>query len=88
MSKSITVKKLIKLLSKADPHRQVILASDSEGNSYSPLATISEGAYKPSSKWAGEVGLDVLDQEAIELGHTEDDVLVGGKPALILYPHR
>ena len=79
----ITVKTLRKLLSKEQGDRRIILASDSEGNSFSPLETISQGAYKHPN----EIGLEVLDEEAIALGHIEDHVLVGGKPALILYPH-
>ena len=53
----MTVSELIAELQKADGDRQVILAKDTEGNAYSPLDYLWEGAYRPYSGWAGEVGL-------------------------------
>lgn len=79
------VKELIKLLEKEDENRIVIMSSDGEGNSFSPLCDISTGAYLADSSYSGEVGLEKLTPEAIKDGYTEEDVIKGEK-ALILYP--
>lgn len=80
------VKELIKLLQKENPERIVVMASDAEGNSYSPLDGISTAAYKAETTWSGEVGLEKLSEEDRAAGYTEEDVLEGGKPCVILHP--
>jgi len=79
----MTVAQLIKRLQKEDPERIVILSSDSEGNSYSELYADAIG----TAAWNGEeVGLEELTPELEKRGYTEEDLLEGGKPALILSP--
>ena len=49
------VRDLIEALASEDPEREVIMASDAEGNGYSPLSSLYAGMYLPESTWAGEV---------------------------------
>lgn len=52
----MTVKGLIKKLSKLDPSLRVILARDSEGNDFSPaVESLSTGRYNPRCTWAGSI---------------------------------
>jgi hypothetical protein len=37
-----------------DPYHEIILAKDSEGNSFSPLASLSFGDYQADSTWSGD----------------------------------
>ncbi len=80
------VKELKKLLNQFDDEDIVVMAKDSEGNSYSPLADIWDGKYKAECIWAGEVGLRELTTELIELGYSEEDILEDGENAIILCP--
>lgn len=81
----MTVAALIKLLSKEDPKRIVVLSADSEGNSYSPLSGAGTAAYVADSTWSGSIGLEKLTPALKKQGYTDEDVL-DGKPALVLYP--
>lgn len=84
----MTVKELRDLLQDVDGDRIVILASDSEGNHYSPLADCYDSyAFRSTNIYSGDVGLEQLTQGDIDAGYTEDDV-VHGKPALVLFPIR
>jgi hypothetical protein len=83
---TITVGELIEKLKQEDPKRIVVMAKDSEGNSYSPLASFWAGAYCAENTWSGEVGFEKLTPEDEKDGFTEDDVLEGGRPAIILSP--
>lgn len=80
------VKKLIKLLQEEDPNAIVIMAKDGEGNSYSPLSEFWSGAYRAETTWYGEVGYSKLTEELEEAGYTEEDLIEGGEPAIILSP--
>lgn len=51
---SITVKTLIKQLSKLDPDAQVILQKDPEGNGYSPLAGSEQAVYSDDTVYSLE----------------------------------
>ena len=82
---SMKIKELIKLLEKEDPDRIVIMASDAEGNSYSPLSSVWTAAYKAENTWSGEVGLEILTEEDIKRGYSEEDVLKG-KKAIVFSP--
>ena len=82
----MTVRELIDILQNEDPNRIVIMARDSEGNGYSPLRNFWIGAYQPDSTYSGEVGMERLTKEDEDDGYTEEDVIEGGQPALILTP--
>jgi hypothetical protein len=83
---TMTVKDLIAELQDHDPDRVVIISKDAEGNGYSPLSCALTGAYRAETTWRGEVGLESLDEDDIASGYTEEDVLKGGVPALVLVP--
>jgi|6_EtaG_2_1085325.scaffolds.fasta_scaffold63672_2 hypothetical protein len=62
------------------PEHEVIIASDAEGNSYSPIDGFEE------SSWDGEsVGLVFLDEAYKAQGYTEEDVL-DGETVFVIYP--
>jgi hypothetical protein len=81
----MTVRELIEALADEDPNREVIMAKDGEGNSYSPLSSYWTGAYYADSTWSGKAGLEAITDEDREAGFDEADI-VQGKPALILCP--
>lgn len=82
----MTVKELIEKLQKIDHQdRIIVMASDAEGNSYSPLSGFWLGIYKPENNSSGEVGLEKLTVYDIKCGYTEEDLLEGDK-AVILSP--
>ena len=83
--KNMTVAELIEKLKDVDPDRIVIMASDAEGNDYSPLYSFWEGAYKAETTWYGEVGIEELTEEDWNKGYREEDVVDGDK-AIILCP--
>lgn len=64
-----------------DPERIIVLASDAEGNSYSVLGGGYEYTYKD-----GEIGLEKLTEKDKKAGYSEEDVLEGGKKAIVLFP--
>jgi hypothetical protein len=83
------VKKLIKLLKKQDPDRLVVLSTDGEGNSYSPVSDMSTGGYRAENTWSGEVGPEEFTDEMKEAGYYDEDDVYNGKddvPALVLWP--
>jgi hypothetical protein len=80
------VKDLIELLQKEDQEALVVCSADSEGNRYSPLASFWSGAYRAETTWNGEAGLSCLTKHDHLLGYTEEDVIRGGVPAIILTP--
>ena len=82
----MTVAELIARLQQIDGNRQVIMARDAGGNSYSPLSSLWTGAYRPETTWYGEAGLDVLTSEDRERGYTEEDVITDGQSAIFLCP--
>lgn len=82
----MTVKELIEALSKEDPNRIVVMSRDAEGNGCSPLADWWSGAYRADTSYSGEVGLEKLDETSKLAWHSEEDVVVGGRPAIILCP--
>lgn len=47
------VKELIKHLNDHDPELEVILVKDSEGNGFSPLASIGTSYYIAETTWSG-----------------------------------
>jgi hypothetical protein len=82
----MTVADLIKKLEKQDPKRVVVVARDSEGNGYSPLASVETGAYRDETTYSGTVGLERLTPGLRKMGFTEEDVFTDGVPAVVLGP--
>lgn len=84
--KNLTVADLIELLQEEDPDRIVVMSKDGEGNSYSPLSDFSSASYVAECTWSGEIGIEELTDELKAMGYTEEDVIEGGVPALVLWP--
>lgn len=83
-TKYYTVEQLIKDLQKSDPKRMVILSSDPEGNSFSPLASSVYDNCSFDEK-SCEWGVEELTPELKKIGYTEEDI-IKGKKAIVLYP--
>jgi hypothetical protein len=65
----------------------VILSADGEGNQYNLLHSIDANvAYDASRQYDIEIGIGKLTDKYKSLGYTKDDVLEGGKNAVVLYP--
>ena len=85
----ITVREMIETLKDLDSDTIIVMASDAEGNQYSPLLGIDPNCiYIPESTWSGQVKLATLSDEDRKAGFTEDDVHTGadGKKAIVLVP--
>lgn len=80
------VRDLIAALRQCDEDSIVVMASDSEGNSYSPLAGVSTAKYRAETTWSGEVGLAELTDADREQGYSEEDVIEDGEFAVVLEP--
>lgn len=76
------VSDLIELLQNCDPNAVVILSSDSEGNSYSPLVDCAAGFYNEKNQEFNSEE-DVYE---IELDDGETDVISRGIEAVVLWP--
>lgn len=73
------------ILNQHDDELDIIISSDSEGNSYDTLQTVELGRFKKED-YSVRIGLEKLTPELAEQGYSEDDVLTNGSPCLILYP--
>jgi hypothetical protein len=58
------IKKLKAILSAYPNDYEVIMSSDEEGNSFSPLADFGIGVYIPETTWSGEVMMGEEMEEA------------------------
>ena len=52
----MTVEELQDILEQCNPTDKIILAKDSEGNSFSPCAEATSGRYEQENNWSGEFG--------------------------------
>jgi len=71
----MTVSELKELLETLPDDMQVVMSSDSEGNTYSPLSSYEIAVYVPYGSWSGYIVSD---------GDTDGDGLY--PKALVLYP--
>ncbi|MGL5795158.1 MAG: hypothetical protein ACRC06_12310 [Waterburya sp.] len=81
----MAVKELIELLQKENQDAIVVMASDAEGNRYSPFRLLWTGNYAAETNWGGTAGYAELTDELREIGYTEEDI-VEGIPAVVLFP--
>lgn len=51
----MTVKQLVKYLKGFPQNLEIIVARDSEGNSFSPVAEIGENTYIPENQYRGDI---------------------------------
>jgi hypothetical protein len=79
------VKDLIKVLLTLPEDALVVLAHDSEGNSFSPAADYGVGRYEAETKYWGQFGLTELTPDLRAEGYTEEDV-ADGPEAICLWP--
>lgn len=85
----MTVDELRKELEGADGSCIVVMSSDGEGNSYSPLADVDhEHVYVADSTWSGDIYYPTLTDELRQHGYTDEDVYAGDDavPARVLWP--
>ena len=93
----ITIKEMKELLNNLGEEHDddiIVLASDSEGNNYSPLLKGSydiDSTYLPhlNSQWTGDLKIRKLTDELIGLGFTEEDLPEEGEEnygCIVLYP--
>jgi len=76
----MTVKQLREILENYKPTDLVILSSDGEGNSFSPLVDSTQGFYIPDTTWGG----DFVDEDDVD---EDDDInLEGASRAIVLWP--
>ncbi len=71
------VSELIELLMDYDDPEEdieVVIASDGEGNSYSPLSGVGSCYYIPDTTWSGS------------LADEDEEIPEDAKPAIVLYP--
>jgi len=69
----MNVKELKDILKDIPDDYEIVLSSDEEGNSYSPLQGINATEYKYSSE-DREIGLKDLTPKHEKLGYTEEDL--------------
>lgn len=75
-------KELIEILQE-DPEREVVMASDSEGNSFDGVSQVSTCKYNSEER---EIGLEKLTLVEKKMGYSEEDVMQGGVKAFVLWP--
>lgn len=81
------VSTLIDRLQALNPDALVVMSSDEEGNSYSPLATTYEVNYVAESTWSGWLVGNKEDYDEDNEDEYEED-LEASVPAVVLYPTR
>jgi len=80
--KVIDLYNVIKELVRVSPEHIVVLSSDEEGNSYSPL----RGIYTNNMYNEGEIGLETLTEDLKKQGYSEEDVMIDGQKAIVFSP--
>lgn len=82
------VSRLKELLAQCDDDDDILMSADSEGNSFHPLSEsgISIGVDAWDGEYYAEVGIRKLTPELEKEGYSEDDVIVDGRPCIILWP--
>lgn len=80
------VRELLSTLMDLPQDAIVVMSSDGEGNSYSPLSdVIRDHVYAADSTWSGEIGFAKMTPELEADGYGEEDLL-DGVPCVVLYP--
>jgi hypothetical protein len=80
----MTVRELIEQLKDVAPDHLVVLSRDEEGNGYGELDDVETGM-RFDPEW-GQTGYEELTDELRENGYSEDDVMKGGLPCVVLFP--
>ena len=77
----MTVKELKAKLKGVPDDTLVVLSCDAEGNSYTEADDTSLMNYND-----GKIGFKEITMELFGQGYTQEDVMLDGKPAIILWP--
>lgn len=90
---AMTVKKLRAELKKFEQDAIIVLSSDGEGNSYSPMPEegfFSLGTYSADNTWSGEFHSDTKEEHCDEGWESDeeddDEEETGGVRAVVLWP--
>lgn len=81
------VKDLKAILATCNDEDDILMASDSEGNSYHPLSEggISTDGYNWNGEYEAEIGIRELTKELKERGYSDGDVMEGS-PCVVFWP--
>ena len=84
----MTVKECIEILEKLPQDYKVILASDNEGNKFSPLTSIEDNSiYVPETKRSGEVYNTRWSVKDVGLSEKEwNNIKNNNEKVIVLYP--
>jgi hypothetical protein len=85
----MTVEQLIKKLQKVKDQKSIVLiSSGSEKNHYFANIGINytESIVYKKDSYEVEIGFSKLNQEELENGYSEDDVMSDGCPCVIIFP--
>lgn len=80
------VSELIKMLADMPVDAEVILQKDSEGNGFRKAWGVEAGVFENLGYGEVEFGYSELTFGLIKQGFTDDDLLIDGKPAVVIYP--
>ena len=81
---NIRVRDLKKIIKNMDDDALIVISIDPEGNAYRPIVDHSpQYSYDENSQ---EIGLTSIDESMKLAGYTEDEVMEGGEPCLLLWP--
>ncbi len=80
------VRDLTERLTKMDQDLEVIVQKDAEGNCFSPLVDLNEGAYLPVTKWYGEAALQMHTEPDQGKGYTGGNSVEKRQKAVFLQP--
>ena len=80
------VRDLTERLKKMDQDLEVIVQKDAEGNCFSPLVDLNEGAYLPVTKWYGEAALEIHTEPDQGKGSTSENPAADHQKAVFLKP--
>ncbi len=75
-------KDLIKILQE-DPEREIVVSSDSEGNSFDSVSQVSTAKYDPDER---SIGLEKLTPALKKQGYSKEDVMEDGVSAFVIWP--
>jgi hypothetical protein len=83
----LTVGALKKALKGVSNDTVIVIAIDPEGNAYRAIEDATSGySFDEQTTGFGEIGLTELDETLKLAGYSEDDVMEGGVPCLLLWP--
>lgn len=87
MRQKLTVGELKKRLKGVPNDTLVVTAIDPEGNAFRAIEEALSGYnFDEQNTGIGEVGPSELDETLKQSGYTEEDIMEGGEPCILLWP--